>query len=259
MAQRFWMTMRAGMTLVVVLTGCATATPPSRMDQYVGTHPAPSLESLTPLSDRKGRTGLLVIADQTAEEAAPPLPDEAQIRFTEQLKERLTQSLPLSLETLTPTEGVRPNGDISPLLELAKSHDMEYLLLVVASATEQEYPQTVFLGWHTHSQPGLRRDNWSLLEAALIDVKTRAVLLRGEGRSMATLDRPMAPGINQWYPVIWFRPAGPDGRPWWPPTYEGAPTMLRVVTMNDAAKRLALDLQRTWLEFRHQEFVSSRQ
>jgi hypothetical protein len=258
MAQTFWMTMRAGMTLVVVLTGCATATPPSRMDRYVGTHPAPSLESLTPLSDRKGRTGLLVIADQTADGAAPVLPDEAQTRLTEQLKERFTQTLPLKVETLKPTERVQPDGDRGPLLELGKVHNVEYLLVVVASATEQEYPQTVFLGWHSHSQPGLRRDNWSLLEAALIDVQTGAVLLHGEGRSMATLDRPMAPGINQWYPVIWFRPAGPDGRPWWPPTYEGAPNTLRVVTMNEAAKRLVLDLQRTWLEFRHQELVLSR-
>jgi hypothetical protein len=139
------------------------------------------------------------------------------------------------------------------LLELSKARDVEYLLVVVASATEQEYPLTIFLEWHTHSQPGLRRDNWSLLEAALIDVKTGTVLLRGEGRSMATLDRPTVPGINQWYPVIWLRPSGPDGRPWWPPTYEGAPNTLRVVAMNDAEKRLALDLQRTWLEFRHND------
>lgn len=145
------------------------------------------------------------------------------------------------------------------MLELAQSHDVDYLVAVVASAMEQEYPQTLFLGWHSHSQPGLRWDNWSLLEAALIDVKTGAVLLRGEGRSMATLDRPMAPGINQWYPVIWFRPAGPDGRPWWLLTYEGAPNTLRVVPMNDAAKRLTLDRQRTWLEFRRQEFAASRQ
>jgi len=245
--------------LVGLLLSCASTTPPSRLNDYVGIHPTSTLESLSPLSNKVGRTGLLVIADQTAADAAPVLPDEAQTRLTGQLREQLAQSLPITVETLIPAEGVRPHGDISPLLELAKARDMEYLLVVVASATEQEYPQTVFLGWHTHSQPGLRRDNWSLLEAALIDVKTGAVLLRGEGRSMATLDRPMAPGINQWYPVIWFRPASPDGRPWWPPTYEGAPNMLRVVTMNDAAKRLALDLQRTWLEFRHQEFVSSRQ
>lgn len=246
------------MALVTVLSGCAAGTPPSRLNDYVGTHPTPALESLCPLSNKAGRTGLLVIADQTAAEAAPILPDEAQTQLTEQLKERLAHSLPITVETLISAEGVEPKGDLSSLLELGKARDVEYLLIVVASSTEQEYPLTIFLGWHTHSQPGLRRDNWSLLEAALIDVKTGSVLLRGEGRSMATLDRPTAPGINQWYPVIWLRPSGPDGRPWWPPTYEDAPTTLRVVTMNDAAKRLVLDLQRTWLEFRHREFVSSR-
>jgi hypothetical protein len=246
------------MALVIVLSGCAAGTPPSRLNDYVGTHPIPALESLGPLSNKAGRTGLLVIADQTAAEAAPILPDVAQTQLTAQLKERFAHALPITVEVLISAEGVRPQGDVKSLLELGKARGVEYLLVVVASATEQEYPLTIFWGWHTHSQPGWRRDNWSLLEAALIEIKTGTVLLRGEGRSMATLDRPTVPGINQWYPVIWFRPSGPDGRPWWPPTYEGAPNTLRVVAMNDAAKRLALDLQRTWLEFRHRERVSSR-
>ncbi|MEK6526744.1 MAG: hypothetical protein AABZ22_07715, partial [Nitrospirota bacterium] len=66
----------------------------------------------------------------------------------------------------------------------------------VVSSTEQEYPLMVFLGWHSHSQPGLRRDNWSLIEVALVDVKSGRSLLRAEGRGWATLDRLMAPGIN---------------------------------------------------------------
>ena len=37
---------------------------------------------------------------------------------------------------------------------------------------------------------------------------------------MATLDRPTAPGISQWYPVIYLRPQEPERR-LWPPNYGG--------------------------------------
>jgi hypothetical protein len=60
------------------------------------------------------------------------------------------------------------------------------------------------------------------------------------------LDRPTAPGINQWYPVIYLRPQDPERRIW-PPTYEGAPNTLRVVSFDDAAKRMTLNLQKAWI------------
>lgn len=133
---------------------------------------------------------------------------------------------------------------------------MDYLLVTVLSSTEQEYPVSLFLGWTTHQQPGFRRDNWSLAEAALIDGSTGRILLQAEGRAMATLDRPTAPGISQWYPVIYLRPQDPERRIW-PPSYEGAPVTLRVVAMQQAVKRLAGNLQRAWVEQRDLELASS--
>jgi hypothetical protein len=97
----------------------------------------------------------------------------------------------------------------------------------------------------THAQPGLRRDNWSLLEFALLDLKHNQILLQAEGRGWGTLDRPSAPGINQWYPAVYLRPQ--DERHIWPPTYEGAPNTLRVVSFDQAAKRLVLKLRNSWL------------
>ena len=37
------------------------------------------------------------------------------------------------------------------------------------------------------------------------------------------------------------------GEDFWPPTYEGAPNTLRVVSFNQAAKRLTMRLQNSWL------------
>jgi len=73
------------------------------------------------------------------------------------------------------------------------------------------------------------------------------MVMRAEGRGWATLDRPSAPGIDQWYPVIYLRPQDPERRIW-PPTYEGAPNTLRVVSFDQAAKRLTLHLQHSWLD-----------
>ena len=72
---------------------------------------------------------------------------------------------------------------------------------------------------------------------------------------MATLDSPTAPGISQWYPVIYLRPQNPERRIW-PPSYEGAPVALRVVSMEQAATRLAGNLQRAWVEQRELELAA---
>jgi hypothetical protein len=109
MAHPSWIALHAGMMIAIMLTGCATAAPPSRMSQYVGMPPGPTSEAMAAFSDRKGRTGL-VIVDQTVEGAAPVWLDEAQDRFTEQLKEGVAQSLPLMVETLRPAERLHSNG-----------------------------------------------------------------------------------------------------------------------------------------------------
>lgn len=87
---------------------------------------------------------------------------------------------------------------------------------------------TLFLGLTTHAQPGFRRDHWSLL-----DLKHDQILMQAEERGWATLDRPSAPGIDQWYPAIFPRPQ--DERRIWPPSYEGASNTLRVVSFDQAA------------------------
>lgn len=115
---------------------------------------------------------------------------------------------------------------------------------------------TLFLGLTTHAQPGFRRDNWSLLEFALLDLQHNQTLMRAEERGWATLDRPSAPGINQWYPAVYLRPQ--DQRRIWPPTYEGAPNTLRVVSYEQAATRLVLKLRHYWLRVLESEAMARK-
>ena len=238
--------MVASWCLVAMLLGaCASSVPPSRIADYVPVGHVPD-QPLLPIDQRPLRAGLLLISDTAASDAAPNLPNEAMSRLGEELSHEISRALPVAITTVIPAHGIPPfDGNQSQFTELAKKHGVEYLAVVVLSSTEQEYPVSLLLGWTTHMQPGYRRDNWSLLEFALVDATDGKVLMREEGRGWATLDRPTAPGINQWYPVVYVRPQ--EEHRYWPPTYEGAPYTLRVVSFNQASKRLTAKLQNSWL------------
>ncbi|MBI3355339.1 MAG: hypothetical protein HY038_00940 [Nitrospirae bacterium] len=231
----------------LLLSACASSIPPSRMANYVPMDPDTKAESLLKVDKKPLQAGLVLVSDTAAPEAAPNLPDEALVRLGDELKQDISRVLPVAIKEVIVAEGIRPSdGNPTQFADLAKRHGLDYLAVVVVSSTEQEYPISLFLGWTTHRQPGSRRDNWSLLEFALLDINGGKVVMRAEARGWATLDWPAAPGINQWYPVIYLRPQEPERR-FWPPTYEGAPNTLRVVSFNQAAKRLTLRLQNWWL------------
>ena len=240
---------------MLLLTGCLVSSPPSRLHHYVALAATgdPALQALP--ASRPVRAALVLLADRSAPDSAPVLPEEAQARLAETLAAQINQGFPITIERVV-NLGEAPDGAPLNWIEIARQQGTEYFLVTVLSSTEQEYPVSLFLGWTTHRQPGFRRDNWSLAEAALIDGRTGELLLHAEGRAMATLDSPTAPGISQWYPVIYLRPQDPERRIW-PPTYEGAPLTLRVVSMDQAAKRLAGNLQRAWVDQRDLELASS--
>lgn len=238
------------------LAGCASTVPPSRLAEYVGPPAVSDSASDVPLPEQRPlRAGLVVIYDKSAPGAVADFPDQALQQMAEQLQQQLSQ-YPLKIDRIVPADGIQPPGDRRRLSELGRQYGPDYLLVVVASATEQEYPLQLAVGGTTHVVPGLRRDNWSLIEAALFDVRTGTVLVRADGRGWATLDRPTTPDINQWYPVIWKRPLDPNWR-WWPPSYESAPYTLRVIAMREAVKRLVVNFQEAWLQKREAE--TSRQ
>ena len=235
------------MLSAVFVVSCASAIPPARIGEYVSSeHPAGE-NAFARINQRPLQAGLVVVSDMAAPGAAPNLPEEALARLGERLQRDLGRAIPVAITELIPADHIRPqpHGDWTQFAELGRQRGLDYLAVVVVSSTEQEYPVTLFLGWTTHAQPGFRRDNWSLLEFALLNLKHNQTLMQAEGRGWATLDRPSAPGINQWYPAVYLRPQ--DQRRIWPPTYEGASNTLRVVSFEQAAKRLVLKLQNSWL------------
>lgn len=244
--------------LSVLLWSCASSVPPSRLVDYVPVDHTSDPDALLKAEQRPLRAGLVLVSDTAAPDAAPNLPDEALAKLGERLKQDISRVLPVTIAEVIAPEGIRPfDGNRTQFSDLAQKHGLDYLAIVVVSSTEQEYPVSLFLGWTTHMQPGYRRDNWSLLEFALLDAKNGKVIVQAEGRGWATLDRPTAPGINQWYPVVYLRPQEPERR-FWPPTYEGAPYTLRVVSFDQAAKRLTLQLQNSWIGLLESEAAVQR-
>jgi hypothetical protein len=243
---------------MALLVSCATAVPPARIGDYLSSGRQASGDAFTRIDQRPLEVGLVVVSDTADPGAAPNLPGEALARLGESLQRDLSRVIPVTITRVIPADQIKPQpvGDWAQFAELGQRQGLDYLAIVVASSTEHEYPVTLFLGLTTHAQPGFRRDNWSLLEFALLDLKHDQILMQAEGRGWATLDRPSAPGIGQWYPAIFLRPQ--DERRIWPPTYEGAPNTLRVVSFEQAAKRLILRLQNSWREIVESQTVARK-
>lgn len=238
----------------LLLAGCVAASPQSRLSRYVATAESGQEDSQRLPASRPVRAALVVLTDRSDPESAPALPDDAQAKVAETLSAHLNRGYPIVVERVVMLGEFSAAATTPDWTAIATQQGVDYVVVAVLSSVEQEYPASLFLGWTTHRQPGLRRDNWSLAEAALVDREGGRPLVRAEGRGMATLDRPTAPGISQWYPVIYLRPQDPERR-LWPPNYEGAPVTLRVVAMEQAAIRLAGNLQRAWIEQRERESV----
>jgi hypothetical protein len=232
------------------LSACASTTAPSRIGDYVTKDEKVPVNSIIMMSDQRPvDAGLLVIADKIDPGSAPGLPDEALARFREELRQEFGHGLPFTIKQLIQADGITPNRtgvDLTQFMELGKKHDVEYLALVVVSSTEVEYPSDLDLGGATQGTPGLQRDNWALAEFALIDLKTGQTMMQAQGKCWATLLRTYAPLMSSRYPVVYVRPGQ---HRYWPPTWEGAPDTLRVVSFDQAGKDLVYRLSRVWLEY----------
>ena len=233
------------------LSACESTVAPSRIGDYVTKDEKVSTNSVITMPDQRPvQAGLLVIADKADPGSGPGLPDEALAHFREELRQELGHGLPFTIKHLIQADGITPNrtgGDLTQFRELGKKHDVEYLALVVVSSTEVEYPTDLNLGGATQGTPGLARDNWALAEFALVDLKMGQTMMQAQGKGWATLLRTYVPLMSSRYPVVYVRPG--SQRVVWPPTWEGAPNTLRVVSFNLAGKDLVYRLSRVWLEY----------
>jgi len=182
----------------VFLASCVSAIPPARIGDYISLKHRPGDGAFTTINQRPLQAGLVLVSDTVDLGAAPNLPEEALARLGKSLQRDLSRTIPVAINEMIPAGHIRPqpHGDWAQFVELGRQRGLNFLAVVVVSGTEQEYPATFFLGGTSHAQPGLRRDNRSLLEFVLLDLDHNRILIQAEGRGWATLDRPGAPGID---------------------------------------------------------------
>ena len=101
------------MMIVLVLVGCAAATPPSRLGQYVSVASTEGAAQRLPTS-RPVRAALVVLADRPAPESPAVIPEAAQDRLASMLGELISQGFPLRIEC---GESRRGSGRIDPRLD----------------------------------------------------------------------------------------------------------------------------------------------
>jgi hypothetical protein len=63
----------------------------------------------------------------------------------------MNRSLPFVVEMIVSADEIQPERTSEQLRELGRQHGLDYIVFVLASHTEQEYPITVLLGGTTHA------------------------------------------------------------------------------------------------------------
>ena len=172
------------MLIAIFMVSCAFAVPPARISEYVPSWRQVGSEAFTKIDQRPVQAGLVMVSDTAESGAAPNLPEEALARLGESLQRDLSRAIPVAITEIISADRIKPQpqGDWAQFAELGQQHGFDYLAVVIVSSTEREYPVTLSLGLTTHAQPGFRRDNWSLLEFALLDLKQHQILAQAEGR-----------------------------------------------------------------------------
>lgn len=240
---------------MVLTVGCAVG-PQPRLEAYLGapgaldalTGEPVDFPSLTRFPDQHLPVGLLVIQDLSGPDHALALSAESLTFLTNRLVQELQQNLPMKVVKILPADRIQPEGTRDPFIELARQHDVRYLLLAVWSSVEVEAPamlplQGTLSGSGARGQAlGFQARNHALVELALLDTELELVLGRTNGRDWATLDRLNVPLKSNVYPVVRrsqrFAPIYPEEA--------SAKDVLRTVAGEEALKQAVMHLQEDW-------------
>ena len=136
------------MLSTVFLVSCASAIPPARIGDYISSDHQAGDDAFARVDQRPLQAGLVVVSDMAEPGVAPNLPEEAFARLRESLQRDLDRAIPVAITEVIPADQIRqqPHGDWAQFAELGQQRRLDYLVVVVVSSTEQEYPVTLFLG-----------------------------------------------------------------------------------------------------------------
>ena len=220
---------------------CGKISPSVKMPTYLGEN-SPSLGGSSSRtldgSQNELRIGLISVIDTSDSDSMPALSPDWQSQFMILITRRTEESLPWRVtETFRGTSIERKKGP-EQFAHLARGKELDGILFVLISGAESETPAYFHLVPEVGSLPGFQRQNFSLVEMALLDPSDGRAVLQAQGRAYATLEFLADPLNSNRYPNI--RRDFHDA-PIYPPP-DQALDILRMVTFSDALDQALLRL-----------------
>lgn len=214
---------------VLLIAGCQSQAP--RLPLYIG--------QVQGLSDAQGHrpqslpspismVGVMVITDSSLPNAAPSL-SPAMVEILEnRLVKNMDEFFALQVKVVRSEPPLQPTGDVTSLTHLAKSYNLDFMLLAILSSTEIE--SHIEIGEETMMtrMSGVEIENEGKAELALLHADSGHMALHAEGHGSSSMEQLEVP-IGGDYP-----------------RKEDAKDILRAKAAEKALDQALLSLQRQW-------------
>ncbi|MDT7043411.1 hypothetical protein [Candidatus Nitronereus thalassa] len=214
---------------MVLVSGCQTKS--LRLPAYVGQiegfgeadgHRPQSLPTAM------HRVGVMIITDSSFPRAAPALSPDMLAILENRLVKKMDEYFSIPVTRMRTETPIQPTGATRPFTELAKTHQLDFLLLAVLSSTEVE--SHIEIGEETMMtrMSGVEIENGAQAELALLHTDSEKISLHAVGEGSESMEQLAAP-IGGDYP-----------------RKEDAKDILRANAAEKALDQALLSMQRQW-------------
>ncbi len=215
---------------ILLMVGCQQSRVP-RLPLYIG-----QVEGLHDVQEHRpqslpssiNKVGVILITDSSFPNAAPSLSPAMLEILENRLVKKMDDYFALEVKALRFDQPLQPTGDVTSMTHLAKSHNLDFMLLAILSSTEIE--SHIEIGEETMMtrMSGVEIDNTALAEIALLNGDSGKIALHAVGEGSSSMEQLDAP-IGADYP-----------------RKEDAKDILRANAAETALDQALLSLQRQW-------------
>ena len=180
--------------LIMNFGGCVTA-PSSRMASVLGLPVDKEMVANHPVLrwPNDQTVGLMALSDDSGPNAAPAISSAMLSRLSQRTQVNLGKRCATPEIKNISHSGLGGRQSLSSLIDIAKGHKVESLVIAMFSSTETTEPATFGEARMMTQMPGSTTHNSALVELALIDVDQGVVMIQANGQATESLDRLNAP------------------------------------------------------------------
>ncbi|WP_454064513.1 hypothetical protein [Candidatus Nitrospira salsa] len=180
--------------LVISICGCVSTLRP-RMPAVLGLSVDRMALSSKPVGlwSKDRIFGLAIHSDATGREAAPPISLPLLSKLSQRIQVYLGQHCGVSEVKRIPRDGIQEGDEFSALLNAAKPHHIDALIVALFSSTESTHVGTFGESRMMTQMPGTTTFNVALVELGVIDVAQELVTFQVEKTATERMDRLKVP------------------------------------------------------------------